>query len=151
MSHIVLDDQASAEAVLAALSEGQTFEALAREKSIDTETGLRDGVLGYISFAQMPEAYVPVVYGLADGQVSAPFKVGAKWVVVRVEGRRKVPPPSFRSSKREILEFLRLQAIDQTLEQLRAESDVRLFSVEEITSPEVEADVDVGDTVVNGE
>ncbi len=132
ISHIILDDEAVAREVASLLEAGGVFEDLAREKSVDQETAQRGGALGYVSYAQMPESYAAVAYLLSEGQVSEPFTVGSKWVILRVEGRRAVPPPSFASVEGDIVEFLKLQAIEENLSRLRDEAEVRTFGLEDM-------------------
>ena len=132
LSHIVVGSQELAVELAKALDEGAKFEQIARDISIDVETAQRGGALGYISYAQMPTAYTEIAYRLSDGEISTPFAVGEKWIILRVEGRRGVKPPSFTSVEEDIMEFLRLQAIEQKLKNLREEREVEILTADTV-------------------
>jgi parvulin-like peptidyl-prolyl isomerase len=67
---IVLGSEADANKVKARLDKGEDFAAVAKEVSLDTQTGPSGGELGWLPAGVIP--YDDVVFQLAVGQVSAP-------------------------------------------------------------------------------
>ncbi len=127
LRHIVVAERSLAVDILRALREGADFEQIARDISIDKVAAQRDGALGYLSYAQMPPGYPNRAYAMRVGEVSDVFKSGSQYVILRVDGRRPVKPPSFAAVKDEILEFLKLRAIEDALAELRVDADIVLY------------------------
>jgi peptidyl-prolyl cis-trans isomerase C len=99
LSAIVLENEADARAVVAALRSGQSFESLVKAKSIDPNRE-HGGELGWLLPDQMTPAIANVVVNLAAGVYSAaPIQVGPYWDVVKVLGKRAYQVPSLQDSK----------------------------------------------------
>ena len=95
---IVLDSEADARAVIAALRSGQAFEAQARLRSVDPSKE-RGGDLGWLLAEQITPAISNVVANLSPGAVSAvPIQVGPYWHVVKLLGKRAYQVPAFAQS-----------------------------------------------------
>lgn len=82
--------KAKADTLAARLAGGADFTALAAEASDDAATKRRGGDLGWITADSYGTTYAMQVAALADGQVSAPFKTDAGWVIVQRTGSRQV-------------------------------------------------------------
>ncbi|EMR04859.1 Foldase protein prsA 2 precursor [Bhargavaea cecembensis DSE10] len=72
---IILQDQSEAEKALGELESGSSFEALARERSIDRVSGSLGGELGYISESSenVDPAIVKAVSGMKAGETAGPI------------------------------------------------------------------------------
>lgn len=82
--------KAKADTLAARLAGGADFAALAAEASDDAATKRRGGDLGWITTESYGTTYAMQVAALADGQVSAPFRTDAGWVIVQRTGSRQV-------------------------------------------------------------
>ena len=99
LATIVLENEADARAVMAALRSGQSFESQARARSVDASKE-RGGELGWLLADQMTPAISNVVVNLATGSVAAaPIQVGPFWHVVRLLGKRPYQVPAFEQSR----------------------------------------------------
>lgn len=99
LATIVLENEADARAVMAALRSGQSFESQARARSLDPSKE-RGGELGWLLADQMTPAISNVVVNLSTGAVSAaPIQVGPFWHVVRLLGKRPYQVPTFEDSR----------------------------------------------------
>lgn len=99
LATIVLENEADARAVMAALRSGQSFESQARARSLDPSKE-RGGELGWLLADQMTPAISNVVVNLSTGAVSAaPIQVGPYWHVVRLLGKRPYQVPTFEDSR----------------------------------------------------
>jgi len=96
---IVVASEADAKSVQTALKSGQTFDALAKAKSLDPSKD-KGGELGWFLPDQMTPAISNVVVNLAAGAVSAaPIQVGPYWHVVKLAAKRAYQVPGFEESK----------------------------------------------------
>ena len=124
-AHIVVGTRAEAEAVLADLRDGASFAELAFEKSLDEQTRLEGGDLGYVSPDLFDGAFGRALADTLPGRFAPVFETGDGWHVLRVEDRRQEQPPSLEDLRPDILRFLTLGEIDRTLTRLRAAGTVR--------------------------
>ena len=96
---IVLESEADARAVIAALRSGQAFETQARSRSVDPSKE-RGGDLGWLLADQITPAISNVMANLSPGAVSAvPIQVGPYWHVVKLLGKRAYQVPAYAQSK----------------------------------------------------
>jgi len=73
-SHILVEKQSHALAILARIKSGEKFGKLARELSIDGGSAKKDGNLGYFTKGKMVKPFEDVAFQLQVGQVSDPVK-----------------------------------------------------------------------------
>ena len=95
---IMTETQQEAEDLLAALSRGGDFAALARASSKDA-SAKAGGELGYVRLDALSPAIGAVLFALSPGQTTAyPVRVAPNaWFIVKVEARRQQGAPSFDS------------------------------------------------------
>ncbi|MEB3884549.1 peptidylprolyl isomerase [Lyngbya sp. CCY1209] len=85
LSRIVVDDYEMAESLKNKILSGEaTFEAIAREHSVTTESRV-NGMMGAVSRATIPETIKPAVEGGQVGQIVGPFEVEGRWCLFRIE------------------------------------------------------------------
>ena len=101
ISQIVLTTELAAKEVINQLNVGGSFSQLAREKSIDKQSG---ALGGEISTWALPDQLVPplgdTVLALAKGGVAAnAVKTNLGWHVVRLDDSRKFKLPTFDEAK----------------------------------------------------
>ena len=73
-SHILVNKQSEALAIVERLKNGEKFGKLAKELSIDTGSAKRDGNLGYFGRGMMVKPFEEAAFKLEVGQVSEPVK-----------------------------------------------------------------------------
>ena len=73
-SHILVNKQSEALAILERIKKGEKFGRLAKEVSIDTGSAKRDGNLGYFTKGMMVKPFEEAAFKLEVGQVSEPVK-----------------------------------------------------------------------------
>ena len=73
-SHILVQKQSEALAVLEKIKNGEKFGKLAKELSIDSGSAKRDGNLGYIGRGKMVKEFENAAFNLQAGQISEPVK-----------------------------------------------------------------------------
>jgi foldase protein PrsA len=73
-SHILVEKQSQALAILDRIKNGEKFGKLAKDLSTDTGSAKRDGNLGYFTKGKMVKQFEEVAFKLQIGQVSEPVK-----------------------------------------------------------------------------
>jgi foldase protein PrsA len=73
-SHILVEKQSQALAILDRIKNGEKFGKLAKELSTDSGSAKRDGNLGYFTKGKMVKQFEEVAFKLQIGQISEPVK-----------------------------------------------------------------------------
>jgi peptidyl-prolyl cis-trans isomerase C len=127
LRQILSANQADADATRKLLSTGAAFEALAMERSTDSDTRFSGGDLGYVTADAMPPAYSAALKTAQTGQVIGPFKADAGWVILKLEDQRLEKPISLDEARPQIVRFLTLDHVRDLLEKLRTQSAVKVL------------------------
>ena len=122
--HILLDSRARANEILARLQAGEDFEKMAYDHSIDRNTFLEGGRLGYRVPGDLPSPFADVIADTAIGALSDPFESAMGWHILKVEDRRAETPPTLEEMRPELVRFMTMSEIAKTLRRLRARADV---------------------------
>ena len=131
-SHILLETEADAKAVIAALQDGSDFAALAKEKSTGP-SGPNGGALGTFGRGQMVPAFETAAFDLAVGSYSdTPVQTQFGWHVIKVDGKDIAPAPDLESMRTQLANNLSTQALGRLLEELRASQDIQLRSFADV-------------------
>ena len=131
-SHILLETEADAKAVIAALQDGGDFAALAKEKSTGP-SGPNGGALGTFGRGRMVPAFETAAFDLAVGSYSdTPVQTQFGWHVIKVDGKDIAPAPDLESMRAQLTNNLSTQALGRLLEELRASQDIQLRSFADV-------------------
>jgi peptidyl-prolyl cis-trans isomerase C len=125
--HILLDNEADARAVIAALDAGGDFAELAKQRSTGP-SGANGGDLGYFVRERMVAPFATAAFAMAVGDMSSePVKTEFGWHVIKVEDRRPASPPSYQS----VRDGLRTQeaqaALADAMVELHAGAEIERF------------------------
>lgn len=83
-SHILVNTKEEADAIFAQLKAGGDFAAIAKEKSLDTQTKDKGGDLGYFGRGEMDPEFEKVAFSLPVGQLSDPVKTSYGYHIIKV-------------------------------------------------------------------
>jgi peptidyl-prolyl cis-trans isomerase C len=122
--HILVDNEEKAKEILAKIKAGGDFAALAKENSTDTGSKEQGGFLGYFGRGQMVPEFEKAAFTMIKGQVSEPVKTNFGWHIIKLEDRRRKPPPSFDDVKETILNSLAVLKAQEVVGALRKKADV---------------------------
>jgi peptidyl-prolyl cis-trans isomerase D len=89
--HILVADEAAAEAVLARLEAGADFAGLARELSEDEGTAALGGDLGWFNFDTMVDPFAQAAFELQVGEISEPVQSDFGFHIIQVLGHEERP------------------------------------------------------------
>ncbi|MGI0036799.1 MAG: peptidylprolyl isomerase [Nitrososphaera sp.] len=82
-SHILVQKQSEALAVIERLKKGESFANLAKELSIDKGSGKRGGDLGSFGRGMMVKPFEEAAFRLERGQLSEPIKTEFGYHVIK--------------------------------------------------------------------
>ena len=137
-SHILVETEDDAKAVIAALEKGEDFAELAKTKSTGP-SGPNGGSLGTFGRGQMVPAFENAAFALDDGSFSkTPVQTQFGWHVIKVSKKAVKPAPSFDAMRDQLVNSLSRQHLGRVIESLRADQNIELRSFEEVRT-EVQA------------
>ena len=127
ISYIALKTQNEANSVHRILSKyPKSFASQAKKKSIDKEIAKKGGDLGFVLEDALPKEILNQVNELKKEQISQPFKLADKWVIIKLEGKRPAQIAKFEDAKEALSQSLSLKAVqDFVLESIK-EADIRI-------------------------
>jgi len=124
--HILVEDEAAANEVIAELGKGKDFAELAKERSTGPSSE-RGGDLGFFTADQMVPEFSEQAFALKDGQYSEkPVKTQFGWHVIKVEERRNSAQPTFEAVEQQLREELSRDAVTTVLTDLRAGAEIEI-------------------------
>jgi peptidyl-prolyl cis-trans isomerase C len=139
-SHILVETQDEAVAIIAELDGGANFAELAKSKSTGP-SGPSGGQLGWFSPAQMVPPFSQAAAQLEKGSYSKePVETQFGWHVILLEDSRESTPPAFDEVKDRLKLAMANKLLQQHLQEVRAAADVTITASEEPASEEPAAE-----------
>ena len=124
---IVLAEEANAKAVLADIRKGESFEKLAKEKSLDASKS-EGGDLGWLLAEQINPLISNVVVNLSKNSVAvAPIKIQNAWHIIKLEDTRNFSPPKFEDAKNQIRQALLSKQRNEFINKVLSTAKVELI------------------------
>lgn len=109
-SHILVDTEDAAKAIIVDLNNGKDFAAVAQELSTDTGSAVRGGDLGFFIKGQMVAPFEQEAFALKVGELSkAPVQSDFGWHIIKVAERRDAQQLTLDSVKQDIRNELLMQ------------------------------------------
>lgn len=116
---------------------GETFSSIAREYS-DSETRLRDGLVGSLTDKQLPQRLKDYTAELENGELSKPIMVNGGAILIKIEGATPATEPDLERHRSGIINRLTEEktqaAIDTRLATQRIPSDALIYAGDELLS-----------------
>ena len=125
-SHILVESEDRAKAIIAEVKAGKKFEDIAKKESKDPGSGARGGDLDWAN----PNNYVPefteALIKLKKGELTAtPVKSQFGWHIIRMDDERQAELPKFEDVKPQITQQLQQQKLQQFQDQLRKSAKIQ--------------------------
>ena len=125
-SHILVESEDRAKAIIAEVKAGKKFEDIAKKESKDPGSGARGGDLDWAN----PNNYVPefteALIKLKKGEMTdAPVKSQFGWHIIRMDDERQAEMPKFEDVKPQITQQLQQQKEQQFQDQLRKSAKIQ--------------------------
>lgn len=134
-SHILVETQEEAKALVEELGGGADFATLAREKSTGP-SGPSGGDLGWFGAGDMVEPFFDAVLELETGEVSAPVQTTFGWHVILLAETRDRARPEFDTVKEQLTEELKQSSLESFIAELRERAEITRTETEGI-NPDV--------------
>ncbi len=122
-SHILVETEEEAQAVVAELEGGADFAAVAKEKSTGP-SGPNGGSLGWFGAGMMVAPFQEAVEGMEVGTISAPVQTQFGWHVIKLNDTRTAEAPPLDEVREELTAELRDARLKEYIDGLVAEADV---------------------------
>lgn len=133
-SHILVETEEEALALIDQLAEGADFAELAAENSIGP-SGPNGGQLGWFTAGMMVPEFETAAFALEVGEVSPPVQTQFGWHVLVLNDSREQQPPALEAVRAELIEGLRRARVDASI--------AELTETAEIERPELDIDVSI--------
>jgi peptidyl-prolyl cis-trans isomerase C len=131
VSHILVDSEEAAKAVIADLKSGVKFEDEAKAKTKDPSGATNGGDLGYIGKGDTVPEFSDAAFKLKPGEITeTPVKTQFGWHVIKAEDHRIAPPPSYDDSKGAIKNELAQQDVQKVIDGLKKSAQVKRFNID---------------------
>ena len=122
--HILVDDEAAAEAITKELKGGADFAKLAAKRSKDA-SGKSGGDLGWFTLDSMVKPFADAVRNMSPGQLTErPVQSQFGWHVIKLEESRATSAPPFDEVKDRVKVFVQTKKVQSHLEELRKAAKV---------------------------
>ena len=113
-SHILVEDETTAQDVYRQLQAGADFAELASEYSTDTASKDRGGDLDWFGPSQMDHGFAEAAYALDLGEFSEPVRTQFGYHIILLTGRRTATAPAFEEIRSEIqADYLAEEGLDR--------------------------------------
>ena len=124
-SHILVESEERAKAIIAEIKGGKKFADIAKKESKDPGSGAQGGDLGWSSPANYVPEFTQAMVGLQKGGMTdTPAQSQFGWHVIRVDDIREAELPPMDDIKPQIAQQLEQQKMMQFQEELRAKAKV---------------------------
>lgn len=102
ISDIVVASEADALSALIRIKKGESFDKVARNVSLSPSKA-QGGASGWIQANQIPQPMAQLIATLGKGEVSSkPVQIGNGWLILKIDDRRTVKPPTLAEASNPI-------------------------------------------------
>lgn len=125
VSHILVDKEDDAKAIIAELNRGGDFAKIAKEKSKDPGSKENGGDLDWGPSARYVKPFADAVQSQPKGKISAaPVKTDFGFHVIRVDDQRPLKVPEFAELKEQFRQRAQQQQIQKMVMDLRSKAKI---------------------------
>lgn len=141
-SHILVETEDEAKALVDELTGGADFAELAKAKSTGP-SGPRGGELGWFSAGMMVPPFEMAVEGMEVGGISGPVQTQFGWHVIRLNDKREVPVPTLEEMHEELETGILRARVEARVQEVMSAATITRAEVE--IDPEIIRDVSILD------
>ncbi|WP_044338789.1 peptidylprolyl isomerase [Rossellomorea aquimaris] len=110
-SHILVEDEKTAQEVKTKLDDGGDFAELAKEYSTDTSNAESGGELGFFAKGEMVTEFDDKAFAMKKGEISEPVKTEFGYHIIKVTDKKEAKEAVLDDHKEEIKDILFDQAL----------------------------------------
>ena len=130
-SHILVETEEEAEALITELVDGADFAELAMEKSTGP-SGPRGGELGWFGLGAMVAPFEVAVTEMEVGDISAPVQTQFGWHVIKLNETRIKDAPPLEEVRGQLVESLQQTAIEAAIADLTDSADITRVTTDDV-------------------
>lgn len=123
-SHILVDTEEEANAVIDRLNNGESFEDLAKELSKDTGSAENGGDLDYFKYTDMVQPFSEAAFNMEVGEISKPVQSEYGYHVIKVTDKKVDDTVTLETEKSTLTEYYKSMKYEELLEELKSEADI---------------------------
>ncbi|MBY0411028.1 MAG: peptidylprolyl isomerase [Burkholderiaceae bacterium] len=124
-SHILVEKEADAKAIIASIKKGAKFEDIAKKQSKDPGSGAKGGDLDWANASSYVSEFTEALIKLQKGQMtSTPVKSQFGWHVIRLDDERQAQLPKLEDVKPQVAQQLQQQKLAKFQEDLRTKAKI---------------------------
>lgn len=120
--HILVENEADAQAALKRIKAGEDFAKVATEMSKDP--GSKGGELGWFTKDRMVPEFAEAAFKMQPGQISEPVKSQFGWHIIQVEERRQKQFPPLDQVKDQVMRYVVQKSQSELILKLREQAKV---------------------------
>lgn len=124
-SHILVNTEEEAKAVVERLNKGEAFEAVAKDVSIDPSKD-KGGDLDYFNYPKMVKEFSDAAFAMNIGDVSAPVKTKFGYHVIKVTDKKTDNSITVENSKDILTEGYKTKKYNELVENLKKNADIKV-------------------------
>ncbi len=130
-SHILVETEDEAKALVTELEGGADFAELAKEKSTGP-SNVRGGALGWFGKGQMVPEFETAVAEMEVGAISVPIKTQFGWHVIKLNDTRSKDAPKIEDVRQELEQQVRMETVDAYISKLTDSATISKTPMTEI-------------------
>lgn len=122
-SHILVETEDEAKAIIAELEDGADFAEVAQAKSTGP-SGPNGGSLGWFGAGMMVQPFEEAVMSLEAGALSAPVQTQFGWHVIKLNDKRVQEAPELEEVRGDLVEQITAVKIEETIQSLTSSAEI---------------------------
>ena len=128
ISYIALKTEAQANSLYKILVKSpKSFASQAKRKSIDKEIAKKGGDLGFVLEDVLPEEIAAQAKELEKGEISQPFKLSDKWVIIKLIDQRPAKVAEFEEVKQSLAQNLSVKAVQDFIRESLIDANISII------------------------
>ena len=105
----------------------KSFASQAKRKSIDKEIAKKGGDLGFVLEDVLPEEIAAQAKELEKGEISQPFKLSDKWVIIKLIDQRPAKVAEFEEVKQSLAQNLSVKALQDFIRESLIDANINII------------------------
>lgn len=123
-SHILVETEDEAKAVIDRINKGENFEELAKELSKDTGSAVNGGDLDYFEYTDMVQPFSEAAFSMEIGEVSEPVQSEFGYHIIKVTDKTTDNAVTLETEKSVLTEYYKSFKYEELLETLKEEANI---------------------------
>ena len=135
-SHILVETEEEAKALVTTLEGGADFAELAKEKSTGP-SGPRGGALGWFGPGMMVPEFETAVVDMEIGAISMPIETQFGWHVIKLNDARSKEAPKMEEVREELEQQVRMEVVDAYIFKLTESATISRKTIADVDTSQI--------------